>query len=61
MDAAGWQEMYVWPFAPHDRQIAGLTADAREILCSFHPIRQGWVDHDGNEVTITHWREIAAK
>ena len=61
MGKPDWNEMYVWPFAPHDRSIVGLTSDRREIEVRFHPIRQGWVDSDERNVTITHWRETASK
>lgn len=52
-----WQEMYVWPYAPHDREVDGLTPDGHEVTCRFHPVRQTWVDGEGQQVVITHWRE----
>lgn len=53
-----WREMYVWPYAPHDRTILGLTHDGQEIEVSFHPGKQRWVDGDDQPVNITHWREL---
>lgn len=55
----GWHEMYTWPRAPHDRPIIGLTSCGGEVECRFHPIRQQWVDADGEPVIITHWCDLS--